>query len=200
MGVVWRARDEELERAVALKFLPEVVAADAEAVRDLKRETRRCLELTHLNVVRVYDFVQDAVSAAIAMEFIEGQSLAQRKVSATRGCLTPSELAPIIFQLCSSLEYAHSQAKVVHRDLKPANLLVTNDHRLKVTDFGIARSLSETQTRLAGTVAGTSGTLPQMSSQQLAGDKPLASDDIYASGRTPTQIMSIMPRGFLASA
>src|SRR5579859_1247980 len=72
MGVVWRARDEKLERSVALKFLPELVAADAESVYDLKRETRRALELTYPNIVRIYDFLQDERFAAIAMEYVDG--------------------------------------------------------------------------------------------------------------------------------
>jgi hypothetical protein len=82
MGVVWRARDEELERVVALKFLPEAVAADHEAIRDLMRETRRCLDLTHPNVVRMHDLVQDDRMAAISMEYVDGESLAKRKAAA----------------------------------------------------------------------------------------------------------------------
>jgi serine/threonine protein kinase len=138
MGVVWRARDEKLNRVIALKFLPPEVAADVEAVRDLKLETTRCLDLTHPHIVRVYDFVENETQAAIAMEFVDGQSLAKRKVSAPGGCLGAAELAPLVAQLCSALDYAHLVARVAHRDLKPANLLVTSDGRLKVTDFGIA--------------------------------------------------------------
>ncbi|MBI4623672.1 MAG: PEGA domain-containing protein [Verrucomicrobia bacterium] len=203
MGVVWRARDEELERTVALKFLPEAVAADPEAIRDLKRETRRCLELTHPHIVRVYDFVQDGGSAAIAMEFVDGESLAKRKAVSAGGCLPASELAPLVEQLCSALDYAHLKARIVHRDLKPANLLVTSVGDLKITDFGIARSLTESQTRLTGLTTGsTSGTLPYMSPQQLAGDKPAASDDIYALGATLCELLTGKPpfyRGDVAS-
>jgi serine/threonine protein kinase/formylglycine-generating enzyme required for sulfatase activity len=193
MGVVWRARDEELDRTVALKFLPDTVASDPEAVRDLKRETKRCLELTHPNIVRVYDFVQDATGAAIAMEFVDGESLAKRKAEAANGCLSTAEVMPLIAQLCPALDYAHAKAKVVHRDLKPANLLLTRDGELKITDFGIARSLTESRTRLTGQSSGTSGTLPFMSPQQLAGDKPDASDDIYALGATLYDLLTGKP-------
>jgi serine/threonine protein kinase len=169
MGVVWKARDERLNRLVALKLLPEVVAGDPEAVKDLLRETNRCLELTHPHIVRVYDLVQDGPLAAISMEYVDGESLAKRKAAAPGGCLTLEELRPLTEQLCTALDYAHRVAKVVHRDLKPANLLLTRDGQLKVTDFGIARSLSDTHTRLTGRVSNTSGTLLYMSPQQLRG-------------------------------
>ncbi len=193
MGVVWRARDEELEREIALKFLPEVVAGDAEALRDLKRETKRCLELTHPHIVRVYDFVAEAPTAAIAMELINGESLGRRKARAADGCLPVGELAPLVVQLCEALDYAHWHAKVVHRDLKPANLLVTKEGQLKVSDFGIARSLSDTHTRLTGRVGNTSGTLAFMSPQQMLGGDPAASDDIYALGATLYDLLSGKP-------
>ena len=100
------------ERKVALKFLPETVTADPEAVRDLKRETKRCLDLTHPNIVRVHDLEQDGPMAAIAMEFVAGQSLAKRKAEVPGGCLTVKELAPLVaHQLCAALDYAHGEAK-----------------------------------------------------------------------------------------
>ena len=193
MGVVWKARDEKLERLVALKLLPEVVAEDPEAVRDLLRETKYCLELTHPNIVRVYDLVQEGPLAAIAMEYVDGESLAKRKAASPGGCLTLGELRPLMGQLCAALDYAHGVAKVVHRDLKPANLLVTRDGRLKVTDFGIARSLTDTHTRLTGRVGSTSGTLAYMSPQQLLGGDPSPGDDIYALGATLYELFTGKP-------
>jgi len=193
MGVVWKARDERLERLVALKFLPEVVAGDPEAVRDLLRETKRCLELTHPNIVRVHDLVQDGLLAAISMEYVAGESLAKRKAEAPGGCLTVEELAPLVAQLCAALDYAHGEAKVVHRDLKPANLLVTGDGKVKVTDFGIARSLTDTHTRLTGRVGATSGTLAYMSPQQVMGKKATLADDIYALGATLYELLTGKP-------
>ena len=193
MGVVWRARDGKLEREVALKFLPEAVALDHEAIRDLIRETRRCLDLTHPNVVRVHDLVQDDQMAAIAMEYVDGESLAKRKAAAPDGRLPLETLRPLAAQLCAALEYAHAEAKVVHRDLKPANLLVTREGRLKVTDFGIARSLSDTHTRLTGRAGDTSGTLLYMSPQQLMGAHPTVADDIYALGVTLYELLTGKP-------
>ena len=178
---------------MALKLLPEVVAEDPEAVRDLLRETNRCLELTHPHIVRVYDLVQDGPLAAISMEFVDGESLAKRKAAAPGGCLKLDELQLLIGQLCEALDYAHRVAKVVHRDLKPANLLLTREGQLKVTDFGIARSLSDTHTRLIGRVSNTSGTLLYMSPQQLLGEDPAASDDIYALGATLYELLTGKP-------
>ena len=197
MGVVWRAHDDDLERTVALKFLPDAVAVDAEAVRDLKRETKRCLDLTHPHIVRVYDFMQDPASAAIAMEFVEGQTLARRKAEAPYGCLQVNDVAPLAGQLCAALDYAHFKAHIIHRDLKPANLLITRDGDLKVMDFGIARSLTETRTRLTNNAAGgTSGTLLYMSPQQLMGEKPCVADDIYALGATLYELLAGKPPFF----
>ena len=202
MGVVWRAHDEELDRVVALKFLPEAIALDPEALRDLKQETRRCLELTHPNIVRVHDLVRGDGWAAISMEFVEGQSLARRKAGSAKGCLSAGELAPWVAQLCAALDYAHEQAKVVHRDLKPANILLTTEGMVKITDFGIARSLTETHTRLTGRAGDSSGTLVYMSPQQLRGLKPGAADDIYALGATLYDLLTGKPpffRGAIAT-
>ncbi len=194
MGVVWRARDEELDRTVALKFLPAEVAADVEAVRDLKIETKRCLDLTHPNIVRVYDFVQGSAGAAIAMEFVEGESLASRKAGNANGCLSVPDVARFTGQLCAALDYAHFKAHLLHRDLKPANLLITRDGDLKVMDFGIACSLAETRTRLTAHVSrSTSGTPLYMSPQHLMGEKPSVADDIYSLGATLYELLTGKP-------
>jgi hypothetical protein len=183
---------------VALKFLPETVRNDPDAVRDLKHETRRCLELTHANIVRVYDFVEDGTMAAIAMEYVDGSSLAAWKAAHPQGCVTVAELSPLVTQLCEALQYAHATARIVHRDLKPANLLLTRDGRLKITDFGIARSLAETKTRLTGTDA-TSGTPAYMSPQQLLGQRSEPADDIYALGATLYELLTSKPPFYTGS-
>ena len=200
MGVVWRAHDEKLDRTVALKFLPPEVAADAEALHDLKLETRRCLELTHANIVRVYDFIEEDGIAAIAMEYIEGESLSKIKTAAPGGCLAAADLTPYVAQLCAALRYAHQVARIAHHDLKPANVLVTHGGVLKVTDFGIARSLTDTQSRLTGHAGNTSGTLHYMSPQQLAGEKPTAADDVYALGALLYELLTGKPPFFRGDA
>ena len=197
MGVVWRARDEKLERDVALKFLPDRVQRDPEEIRDLKRETRRCLDLTHPNIVRVYDFVEDSFAAAIAMEYVSGKSLAALKAVRPGGCFDVADLAPWVRQLGGALDYAHQQAGVVHRDLKPANLLLTTDGMLKVADFGIASSLREAHTRQTNDQKGASGTLGFMGPQQLENKgKPAPSDDLYSLGATLYDLLTGKPPFF----
>src|SRR5438034_5392528 len=93
MGVVWLARDEELEREVALKFLPDLIIHDAAVLSDLKRETRRCLELTHKNIVRIYDFVHDERSGCISMEYIDGKPLSNLRAEKEEKVFEPNELS-----------------------------------------------------------------------------------------------------------
>src|SRR5437660_7550402 len=92
MGIVWRARDEELERDVALKFLPELIIHDRAVLNELKRETRRSLELTHKNIVRIYDFVHDERSGCISMEYIDGETLSNLRAEKEQKVFEPIEL------------------------------------------------------------------------------------------------------------
>ncbi|MCW5548873.1 MAG: SUMF1/EgtB/PvdO family nonheme iron enzyme [Opitutaceae bacterium] len=192
MGVVWLARDEELERDVALKFLPEVVALDKQAVQELKRETRRSLELTHSHIVRIYDFIQDARAAAISMEYVAGETLAARKADQPGNCYEPAVIQDWVRQLCEALDYAHHKAEIVHRDLKPANLMIDGRGDLKVTDFGIAASVSDSVSRVSQQ-AGSSGTPVYMSPQQMMGEKPAITDDLYALGATLYDLLTGKP-------
>src|SRR5437773_5861793 len=148
MGVVWLARDEELKREVALKFLPDLIIRDRALLNDLKRETRRSLELTHKNIVRIYDFVHDERSGCISMEYIDGETLSNLRAEKEQKVFEPNEIGPWTRQLCDALDYAHNDGKIIHRDLKPANLMVNKKGDLKVSDFGIARNLGDTVSRL----------------------------------------------------
>jgi hypothetical protein len=192
MGVVWLARDEELEREVALKFLPELLSLDRESVAELKKETRRNLDLTHTNIVRIYDFVQDTRAAAISMEYINGTSLSAAKVDREGGVFPLEEVRRWTAQVCEALSYAHEKAKVVHRDLKPANLMIDAQRQMKITDFGIACSISDSVSRVSKNI-GSSGTPIYMSPQQMLGEKPAPSDDIYSLGATLFEMLSGKP-------
>src|SRR5438046_8734532 len=93
MGIVWLARDEELERDVALKFLPDLIIHDRAVLDELKRETRRSLELTHKNIVRIYDFVQGDASACISMEYVDGETLSNLRAEKEQKVFEPTEIA-----------------------------------------------------------------------------------------------------------
>ena len=192
MGVVWLARDEELERDVALKFLLEVVAADKQAIHDLKRETRRSLDLTHPHIIRIYDFLQDATTSAISMEFVAGDTLAALKLEQASGHFEEAQLQKWNDQLGGALVYAHTVPQIVHRDLKPANMMVDARGDLKVADFGIAASVSDSVSRVS-VQAGTSGTPVYMSPQQMMGERPAVTDDVYALGATLYELLTGRP-------
>src|SRR6187200_763992 len=112
MGIVWLARDEELERDVALKFLPDLMIQDRAVFDQLKRETKRCLELTHPHIVRIHDFVHDERSGCISMEYVDGETLSNLRAEKEQRVFEPHELAGWIAQLCDALDYAHNHAKV----------------------------------------------------------------------------------------
>ena len=192
MGIVWLARDQELERDVALKFLPDLMIQDRSLLDSLKRETKRCLELTHPHIVRIHDFVQDERSGCISMEYVDGETLSNLRVEKKQNVFEPDEIASWMGQLCDALDYAHNRAKVIHRDLKPANLMANRHDDLKVTDFGIARSLSDTASRLT-LEQGRSGTLIYMSPQQLNGERSTHLDDIYSLGATIYELLTGKP-------
>ena len=189
MGVVWLARDEELERDVAMKFLPAIVVNDRAGLSELKRETKRSLELTHPNIVRTYDFVQDNTIAGISMEYVECDTLRNRRLDQPAGVFEAADLGPWVRQLCGALDYAHSEAAIVHRDLKPANLMINARDQLKVADFGISRSLVDSVSQISMRRS-ISGTLVYMSPQQLEGESPTPLDDVYAVGATLYELIT----------
>ena len=192
MGVVWLARDEELEREVALKFLPDLVVRDRALLSELKRETRRSLELTHKNIVRIHDFVFNETSGCISMEYVDGETLSNLRAKKEQKVFEPNDIANWTSQLCDALDYAHNQARIVHRDLKPANLMVNRSGDLKVSDFGIARNLGDTASQLT-MEQGRSGTLVYMSPQQLDGERGTHLDDVYSLGATLYDLLTSKP-------
>src|SRR6266478_2853608 len=192
MGVVWLARDQELERDVALKFLPNLMMQDHAALDDLKRETKRCLELTHPHIVRIHDFIHDERSGCISMEYVDGETLSNLRAEKERRVFEPDEIAAWISQFCEALNYAHDHAHVIHCDLKPANLMVNQRGSLKVSDFGIARNLNDSVSRLTAQ-QGRGGTLIYMSPQQLNGERCTHLDDIYSLGATIYELLASKP-------
>lgn len=199
MSVVWRATDTVLDHETALKFLPTVLATDRSALADLRLEARRARDLAHPNICRVYDYGEDPEQrlAWISMEYLAGGNVSGALWEHPRGFLEPSEIIGWLRELCDALHYAHDVAHVVHRDLKPANLMLDARGRLRITDFGIARSISESFTRLTGDYsAGASsrtGTVFYMSPQQARGERPRATDDLYSLGATIFEMLAGTP-------
>ncbi|HVC86867.1 MAG TPA: protein kinase [Gaiellaceae bacterium] len=176
MASVYLARDQSLDRLVALKVLAEHLADD-DVFRDrFLREGRLAAKFVHPNVVRVYDVGEDERGPFIVMEYVEGETLADELQR--RGRLPATEVVSVGIQVCSALEAAHAE-RLVHRDIKPQNILRGPDGHVKIADFGIARSLAGTHHTEIGTVLGTAAYL---SPEQARGDRVTAAADIYSLG------------------
>jgi serine/threonine protein kinase len=195
MGVVVLAHDEELNISVALKLLPDSVSDDTEGISRFKSEVLRGMTLAHSGIVRVHTFERDARNAAIVMEYVPGETLAEAKARQAANCFDCHEIYQWLEQLCAVLDYAHGEAHVAHRDLKPRNIMLTPDGRVKLTDFGLASLLSESLTRVA-TSANAVGTPPYMSPQQVLGKPATRVDDIYALGATIYDLLTGRPPFF----
>jgi serine/threonine-protein kinase len=178
MSVVWRARDTELEREVAVKLLRSTVAADPAQSRRFHREARALAALAHDQIVRIYDYVSSDEESFLVMEYIAGENLAQ----ATRGRLPllPADAAAYMQPVAEALAYAHARG-VVHRDLTPTNILIERGTgRVVTTDFGLARIARATGSLTAtGVLLGT----PEYWSPELAlGRESGPESDLYALG------------------
>jgi serine/threonine protein kinase len=190
-GIVWLAHDEHLDRLVALKLVPEAVCLDPAARGDLKLKTRKSLLLTHPNIVRIFDFIEDEHSAAISMEYVDGATLSSLRAKKPAKCFEVREIAGWVTSLCEALNYAHESARLIHRDLKPANLMVNSQGELKITDFGIACPGRDATSCVSAKPS--YGELNYMSPQQMLGEDPATSDDIYAVGAIVYQLLSSKP-------
>ncbi len=193
MGMVYRATDTNLKRAVAIKVLPDTVVADADRLARFQREAEVLARLNHPNIAQIHGLEKFEGGTALVMELVEGPTLADR---IAEGPLSIDEALPIAKEIAAALEAAHEQG-IIHRDLKPANIKVRHDGTVKVLDFGLAKAMdpaigrqsvsgienSPTITSPAMTAAGLIlGTAAYMSPEQARGKAVDKRADIWAFG------------------
>jgi eukaryotic-like serine/threonine-protein kinase len=177
MAEVYRARDRLLDRPVALKVLFPELSVDRSFVERFRREAQAAANLSHPNIVPVFDWGEDTGIYFIVMEFIDGRPLSS--ILKTAGPLSAERTADIGAHVAAALGYAHKHG-VIHRDVKPGNVLITDDGQVKVTDFGIARAIN-TEESLTQTGA-VMGTATYFSPEQAEGMGVDARSDIYSLG------------------
>jgi eukaryotic-like serine/threonine-protein kinase len=176
MGAVYKARDMELDRLVALKLIRSELARNPEILRRFKQELILARQVTHKNVIRIFDLGQSEGIRFITMDFVEGQDLCALLLE--RGKFPPEQAARLMLQICHALEAAHTEG-VIHRDLKPQNIMVTAEGRVYVMDFGIARSAYLPGMTQTGALIGT----PEyMSPEQARGEKLTERSDLFSLG------------------
>jgi tetratricopeptide (TPR) repeat protein/predicted Ser/Thr protein kinase len=175
MGAVYKARDRELDRIVALKVIRPELARHADILQRFKRELVLSRQVTHRNVIRIFDLVVVGGLKFITMEYVEGRDL---KTLLTREKLTPPKAVDIMCQVCRGLDAAHA-VNVIHRDLKPQNIMLDEQNRAVVMDFGLAHSVEERDMTQTGALMGTPD---YMSPEQAKGEKADARSDVFSVG------------------
>ena len=195
MGEVYRARDTKLDRDVALKVLPDLFANDPERLGRFQREAKVLASLNHPNIGSIYGLEESDGVQALVLELIEGPTLADR---IAQGPIPIDEALPIARQIAEALEAAHEQG-IIHRDLKPANIKVTPEGRVKVLDFGLAKSVlrgaeidpSQIETLTMATEAGQIlGTPGFMSPEQARGEPTDSLTDVWGFGCVVYELLS----------
>jgi Tol biopolymer transport system component/tRNA A-37 threonylcarbamoyl transferase component Bud32 len=193
MGEVYRARDAKLQREVAIKVLPEKLAADASALKRFEREARAVAALSHPNILGIHDLGVDGGATYAVMELLVGETLRQRLAE---GSLPQRKALEYGLQIAHGLAAAHEKG-IVHRDLKPENIFITNDGRVKILDFGLASvsvspsDQTHSPTAVAATEPGTvMGTVGYMSPEQVRGKPADPRSDIFSFGSVLYEMLS----------
>ena len=179
MAEVFLAHDILLDRPVALKVLFPEYAIDPNFVERFRREAQSAAALTHPNIVAVYDWGKVNTTYFIAMEFVEGKTLAT--LLKERGPLSPTHACDVISEVAAALSFAHENG-VIHRDVKPGNILIGLGGQVKVADFGIARALGANVEEALTEIGSVMGTATYLSPEQAQGAQPDPRSDIYSLG------------------
>ncbi len=177
MAVIYKAVDIELGRTVAVKVLRPSLTSDPSFLTRFRNEARSVANLAHPNIVTVHDVGADGPTHYIVMEFIEGQDL--KKIIKSEGILSVDRTLKLAIQICAGIGFAH-RAGLVHADVKPQNILVTKSDIVKVTDFGIAQALSDTQPGEKQNIVW--GSPHYFAPEQARGERPTPASDVYAIG------------------
>ena len=177
MAFVYKATDLWLERPVAIKILRQDYSSDIAFRQRFHHEAKAAANLSHPNIVTVYDFGLDQEQLYIVMEFVPGKDL--KSLIKEHGLYTASDALPLLIQACAGIGYAH-RSGLIHCDVKPQNFLVTPDGRLKVTDFGIARALATVPADEQNEIVW--GSPQYFSPEQAAGGAPSPASDVYSLG------------------
>ena len=176
MGSVWLAEDTQLDnKPFAIKMLPSILVSNKRAYRQLKDEALVAMQLVHPNIVQIRAFEENDGNPFLVMDYVDGQTLDD--CLAEKGRLPEAEVVRLLKPIAAALDYAHAKG-VVHRDVKPGNVMIAKDGTPYILDFGIAREIQETMTRVTGKLS--SGTLLYMSPEQLMGESPNPAQDVYS--------------------
>jgi predicted Ser/Thr protein kinase len=186
MGKVYKARDPNIDRVVAIKVIhAELVSQSKKFLERFRREAQTAGQITHPNIVTVYDVGLEGTSSYIVMEFLDGRPLSD----AIKGGLMPEHIIDFSIQICDALEYAHSHG-LVHRDIKPENIMILPTGQIKITDFGLARLASSPHLTQSGLISGTPS---YMAPEQIQGQQLDGRTDIFALGCVMYEMIAGQP-------
>jgi outer membrane protein OmpA-like peptidoglycan-associated protein len=194
-GTVWLAQNYAVKRhanQVRLRFLPEFIVCNKTALEDLQEQIRRIIPLQHPNILRVYDLVENKGKVAVQLEYLDGQSLSDLRLTKPNQVFEVRDLEKWAEELCGALEYAHQELGPTEVDIAPGNLIVDRAGNLKVKDIGITNCIAKSMSRLIATDE-PAKTRPYQSPQWAASGKPAVTDDLYSLGAVLYELLTSQP-------